>query len=259
MNLATAYDPALRTMAEPALRLEGVSVRYRVPHERLVSFKEYAIRRLKRTIAYDDFWALRDITLEVPCGEVLGIIGPNGAGKTTLLKVIARVLHPTCGRVQVHGRVAPLLGLGAGFDRELTGRENVFLNGVTLGFAERDLAARFDRIVEFAGLEDFIDAPLRTYSTGMAARLGFAVATDVKPDILLLDEVMAVGDARFKKKSSQRIADMLRQGTTVVLVSHAPSTILEMCTRAAWLDRGDLRAVGPAAEVVEEYQGTAGG
>ncbi len=240
--------------SEPVIRLENVSVRYRVPRERIPTFKEYAIRWLRRRIGYEEFWALRGVSLEVRCGEAFGIIGPNGAGKSTLLKVVARVLRPTMGRVRVRGRVAPLLELGAGFDTELTGRENVFLNGAILGYTRADIAARFDRIVDFAGVRDFIDAPLRTYSSGMIVRLGFAVATDVQPEILIVDEVLAVGDAEFQKKCAERIEDFRRNGTTILMVSHNLGAVQTLCERAMWLNRGEVQALGPAADVVQQYQ-----
>ena len=260
MSSPTVSDPlpsvraALASFGEPVVQLEGVGVRYRVPRERIPSFKDYAIRWLKRSLTYDDLWALRGVSLEVRRGESFGIIGHNGAGKSTLLKLLARVLRPTEGRVRVAGRVAPLLELGAGFDYELTGRENVFLNGTILGFNSADIGSRFDRIVAFAGLKEFIDMPLRTYSTGMVARLGFAVATDVKPDLLIVDEVLAVGDGEFQARSRERMATFRGEGQTVILVSHNLNSIATMCQRAAWLDHGRLRAAGPVNDVVAQYQ-----
>lgn len=256
MNTLIEYDLALeQRVAESAVQLDGIGVRYRIPSERVRSFKEYVIRRVKGTLTFREFWALKGVHLEVRHGETLGIVGPNGAGKSTLLKVIARVLHPTEGRVRVWGRVAPLLELGGGFHAELTGRENVFLNGALLGYSQQDIAARFDRIVEFSGLGEFIDAPLRTYSTGMVARLGFAIATDVKPDILIVDEVLSVGDMEFRKKSAERINDFRENGVTVLLVSHNLSSIPKMCERAVWLEQGEIRMIGPAAAVVNQYEG----
>jgi ABC-2 type transport system ATP-binding protein len=242
-------------MSELAVKLERVSVRYRVPHERIPSLKEYAIRWLRRRLRYADFWALHDVDLELARGEVFGILGPNGAGKSTLLKVVARVLRPTSGRVRVWGRVAPLLELGAGFDFELSGRENIFLNGTILGFSKADVASRLDRIVEFADLREFIDAPLRTYSSGMVARLGFAIATDVEPEVLIIDEILAVGDAAFQKKSTERIRSFRESGTTILLVTHDATALQAMCGRAMWLKRGEVEAVGPVEEVVAKYQG----
>jgi ABC-type polysaccharide/polyol phosphate transport system ATPase subunit len=253
VSAAPADEPA-----EPVVGLYDVSVRYRLPRERIATFKDFAIRWLKRRIVYDEFWALKDVTLEVRRREVLGIIGHNGAGKSTLLKLVARVLQPTTGRVTLRGRVAPLLELGAGFDYELTGRENVYLNGALLGFRTAEIDERFDRIVDFAGVREFIDMPLRTYSTGMVVRLGFAVATDIQPDILIVDEVLSVGDADFGKKSEQRIRELRDRSEAVLMVSHDLGVIKEMCQRVAWLDHGRLRAIGPAEEIVRQYLKTVG-
>jgi len=239
---------------EPVVLLDGVGVRYRLPRERIPSFKDYAIRWLKRSLAYDELWALRGVSFDIRRGESFAIVGHNGAGKSTLLKLIARVLRPTEGRVRVAGRVAPLLELGAGFDYELTGRENVFLNGTILGFSEADIESRFERIVAFAGLKEFIDMPLRTYSTGMVARLGFAVATDVKPDLLIVDEVLAVGDGEFQARSRERMETFRGEGQTIIMVSHNLTAVANMCQRAAWLDHGRLRVVGPVEEVVARYR-----
>lgn len=238
----------------PAVLLENVSVRYRVPHERTKSFKHHAIRWLKRQVIYESFWALDDVTIEIGRGEVFGIIGPNGAGKSTLLKLIARVLRPSRGRVRVFGQIAPLLESAAGFNNELTGRENVYIYSAVLGRRRSDTASRFDAIVEFAGLEQFIDAPIRTYSSGMLARLGFSVATAVAPDILIVDEVLSVGDAEFQERSTQRIEEFRRSGATIVLVSHDLEGVADLCSRAVWLEHGKLKATGPVGEVVEAYQ-----
>ncbi|MGH7307124.1 MAG: ABC transporter ATP-binding protein [Candidatus Rokuibacteriota bacterium] len=242
-------------MSDPVIALEGVSVRFRVPHERIATLKEYALRMASRRVRHEEFWALRDASLSVDEGEVFGLIGRNGAGKSTLLKVVARVLRPTAGRVRVRGRVAPLLEFGAAFHPELTGRENVFLNGTLLGRSRRQLAERFEGIVEFAELADFIDAPLRTYSSGMVARLGFAIATDVRPDVLILDEGLSVGDTDFQIKCTGRIREFREGGTTIILVSHEMAYVTEMCTRAAWIDHGAVKAVGPAPDVVRAYRG----
>jgi len=245
--------PGSAHIGEPVIRVEHVSVRYRVPRERILSIKDYAIRKVKGQIVIDEFWALRDVSLEVRKGEILGVIGHNGAGKSTLLKLIARVQRPSSGRVRVRGRVAPLLELGAGFDPEMTGRENLFLNGTLLGFTAADIASRVDRMVDFAGLRDFIDRPLRTYSTGMSARLGFASATDVQPDILILDEVLGVGDLDFQKKCAARLEELRRHGDAIIMVSHNVAVLRATCHRVAWLHHGELRAVGDAAQVVDEY------
>lgn len=231
-----------------AVNLEQVSVRFRVPHERIPSIKEYAISHLRRRLHYEDFWALRGLDLTVRRNEVLGITGPNGSGKSTLLKVVARVLRPTTGRVRVWGRVAPLLELSAGFDVELTGRENVYLAAATLGFGRRDVDARLGRIIEFAGLGEFIDAPLRTYSSGMMARLGFAVATDVQPDLLLLDEVLSVGDTAFREKSLARIQGFMESGSATLLVSHSHEMLRRLCSRVIVLQQGRIVQSGSPTE-----------
>jgi len=236
-----------------AIELGHVSVRYRVPRERITTFKEFAIRWVRRRVEYEEIDALSDMSIRVRRGESLGIIGRNGAGKTTLMKVIARVIKPTAGQVKVNGLVAPLLELGAGFDMELSGRENVFLNGAILGRSRREMQRRFDAIVEFSELGHFIDAPLRTYSTGMVARLGFAIATDVEPEILLVDEVLSVGDIEFQRKCTERIEGILRRGTTLVLVSHSPESIVQLCEQAIWLNEGRVVADGPARAVVEGF------
>ncbi len=259
LTVSEAAPPApAPDLGEPVIQLDAVGVRYRVPHEHIPSLKDYAIQWLKRALTWEDLWALREVSLEVRRGEALAVIGHNGAGKSTLLKLIARVLRPTEGRVRVRGRVAPLLELGAGFDHELTGRENVYLNGTILGYSEKDIASRFDRIVEFAGLREFIDMPLRNYSTGMVARLGFAVATDVRPDVLIVDEVLSVGDGEFQAKSRERMETFRAAGQTMLMVSHNMNAVLAICQRAAWLDHGRLRAVGPADEVVDRYRATLG-
>lgn len=236
-----------------AIDVRGVSVHYRLPRERIPTFKEFAIKWLRGGVVYDDLLALSDVSLRVRRGESVGIIGRNGAGKTTLMKVIARVLRPTEGSVAVLGEVAPLLELGAGFDMELSGRENVFLNGAILGRSRGDMLRRFDRILAFSELAHFIDAPLRTYSTGMVVRLGFAIATDVEPDILLVDEVLAVGDIEFQRKCTERIQAILGRGATFVLVSHSPDAILKLCEHVIWLDEGRVVADGPARQVVEAF------
>jgi ABC-2 type transport system ATP-binding protein len=237
----------------PMIELDNVSVNYEMPSEHVHSIKEYVIRRLKRKINFHQFHALKNIDLIVNQSEVMGILGPNGAGKSTMLKVIARVLRPTKGRVRLYGRVFPLLELGAGFDIELTGRENIYMNSAILGFNRVSTRARFDRIVAFAGLEEFIDTPVRNYSTGMVSRLGFAIATDVQPEILIVDEVLSVGDAEFQTRSSERINQFCKNGTTILLVTHDMHTIEKMCHRAIWLDHGQIKKTGIAQEVVAAY------
>lgn len=245
----------MTTVADlPSIRLEKVGVLFHLPAERIVSFKEYVLRRLSGRIGHRELWALRDIDLEVRVGETLGVIGRNGAGKSTLLKVISRVLRPTSGRVVVRGRTAPLLELGAGFHFDLTGRENVFLNATLFGYS-RDLVARnLGDIVAFAELEEFIDLPIRNYSNGMLARLGFAVATQFRPDILILDEILAVGDTGFQEKCLERIERFRSQGTSILLVSHDLDRVEESCERVAWIEHGRLIAMGTPGEVLGRYR-----
>jgi len=237
------------------IHLEKVSVKYRIPSERIGTFKEYIIRFLQRKLHFHSFWALHAVDLTVNQGEVFGIIGKNGAGKSTLLKVVSRVLRPTEGRVVVYGKIAPLLELGAGFHLELTGRENVYLNGSLLGYSRTEMNACFQSILDFSELHDFIDAPIRTYSSGMYARLGFAVAMAHEPDILIIDEILGVGDEAFQKKCADRIAEFRKNGTTILLVSHNMDAIQSMCQRAAWIDHGKIQVVGEPDQVVAAYRG----
>jgi homopolymeric O-antigen transport system ATP-binding protein len=236
-----------------AVRLEEVTVCYRRPHERIWSLKEYAIRRFQRRVVFDDFLALQNVNLSIGAGETVGIVGRNGAGKSTLLRVIARVISPAFGKVVVEGRLAPILELGLGLHSELTGRENVLLQGALLGFSRAHMKRRLTDIVAFAELEDVIDAPVRTYSTGMTARLAFAVATDVDPDILLIDEVLAVGDEGFQKKSKKRMESFRAAGKTVIIVSHNLKQISDLCPRAIWIESGALMCDGDAPSVVQAY------
>ena len=233
--------------------MENVSVRYRVPQEQIGSFREFLIRLLQRKIRFRSFLALDNINLKIKKGETFGLIGDNGAGKSTLLKVIAKVLHPTCGRIIAKGRVAPLLELGAGFHPELTGRENIFLNGAILGFNRKELEKIYPQIIEFSELGDFIDAPIRTYSSGMYARLGFSVATAYEPEILIVDEILGVGDESFQQKCADRIAQFRKNGTSILMVSHSMAKIEEMCQRAVWLDHGKIKIIGKPKDVINAY------
>lgn len=240
--------------AETVIRLEKVSVHYRLPEERIGTFKEYMIRILQKRVRYNKFLALNEVTIEIKKGEIFGFVGRNGAGKSTLLKVVSRVLIPTEGRVWIKGRVSPLLELGAGFHPELTGRENVFLNGTLLGHSRREIEDRMEEIISFSELGAFMDAPLRTYSSGMVARLGFAVATTWKPEILILDEVLSVGDEAFQMKCQQRMEQFRTQEVTSLLVTHSMSTVEALCTRAAWIDHGIIKAIGTPEEIIREYR-----
>ncbi len=245
----------LSSIAEDtAFFLENVSVSYHLPNEKIPSIKEYAIRRLQGKIKYNSFLALDEISMSVKEGEIFGILGRNGAGKSTLLKVLARVLYPTEGRVWIKGQVYPLLQLGAGFHPELTGIENVYLNAALLGHSKKEITEKLPAIAEFAEIGDFINAPLRTYSSGMMARLGFSVATAWVPDILILDEILSVGDAAFVEKCSNRMKEFRESGATILLVSHSIDMVAKLCQRAALLDHGKLVAYGDASEISEQYR-----
>lgn len=243
------------SIQDEIIRLQQVSVQYRTPHEKIGTFKEYVIQLLRGRIRYNVFWALHDIDLSINRGEVFGVIGRNGAGKSTLLKVISRVLRPTKGRLLLYGKIAPLLELGAGFHPELSGRENVFLNGALLGYSGKEMNACYDQIVDFSELHQFMDFPIRTYSSGMHARLGFAVATAHIPDILLVDEILGVGDEAFQNKCFDRINEFRRHGATILLVSHNLTQIESICQRVAWLNQGKIVIVGEPKEVISAYRG----
>jgi ABC-2 type transport system ATP-binding protein len=236
-----------------AVDVVDVSKRYRLYHERNQSLKASVMRG--RRARYEEFWALRDVSLQVPEGGAFGLVGENGSGKSTLLKCMARILRPDAGAITTNGKVSALLELGAGFHPELSGRENVFLNGSILGLGKKQLEARFDEIVAFAGLEQFIDAPVKNYSSGMYVRLGFSVAINVDPDILLVDEVLAVGDAEFQRRCGDKFAQLRSEGKTIVIVTHSLATVKEMCDGAALLEHGVIQAVGDATDVVDQYLG----
>jgi ABC-2 type transport system ATP-binding protein len=240
-------------MSQPILELRDVALRYRLAKQRIPSFKEYALHWLRGALVYEDLWALSRVSFTVAAGESVGLVGRNGAGKSTLLKVISGVLEPTRGSVVARGSIAPILELGTGFDYELTGLENVDLNALILGHRRREVTSRLAAIVEFSELDDFIRAPIRTYSTGMLARLGFSILTAWTPDVLILDEFFAVGDAEFALKCRDRIARLRAEGTTLIQVSHDPEIIRESCDRCLWLEGGEIRADGPPAEVLARY------
>jgi ABC-type polysaccharide/polyol phosphate transport system ATPase subunit len=235
------------------IAVKNVSLCYRMPAERVSGLKEYIVASLQGKIKYKEFWALDDVSFQVRKGEVLGIIGHNGAGKSTLLKVISGILKPTRGSVEVKGNVVPMLELGSGFDFDLTGRENIFLNGAILGYSEEFLKEQFDEIVDFSELRDFIEAPLRNYSSGMVMRLAFSIATVVKPDILIVDEILAVGDADFQKKSQERMMELMSGGTTVLFVSHNIDQIKQLCCQAIWLEHGRIRLYDQVEIICKEY------
>ena len=248
------HNKSLSPEENTAFILDDISVSYHLPDEKIPSLKEYVIRRLKGEIKFNTFLALDKVSLSVNEGEIFGILGRNGAGKSTLLKVLARVLSPTKGRVWIRGRVYPLLQLGAGFHPELTGIENVFLNGSLLGHTRQEIKEKLPEIADFAEIGDFINAPLRTYSSGMMARLGFSVATAWIPEILILDEILSVGDAAFVKKCSDRMKSFRESGATIIIVSHSIDMVADLCQRAALLDHGKLIAFGEAGEVSEKYR-----
>ena len=238
----------------PVIILDNVNVRYRTANEKIGTFKEYIIRLLRRQMQFKEFSALNNINIQVHEGESLGLIGRNGAGKSTLLKVISRVLIPSQGRVRLRGRVSPLIELGGGFHPDLTGMENIFLNATLLGHSRKDIESHIDEIIDFAELGAFIYSPIRTYSSGMVARLGFSIATTWKPDILIIDEILSVGDESFREKSSTRMTQFRSQGSTVILVSHNLFSIETLCSRAIWLEHGTIMADGEAKDVINTYQ-----
>ncbi len=236
------------------IEVNNISMCFNMCNERVNSLKEYLIKLIKKQLLFKEFWALQDVSFKIKKGEVFGIVGFNGAGKSTILKVIAGVLKPTKGSVIVMGTMAPLIELGAGFDSELTARENIYLNGAILGYSKKVMDEKFNEIVEFSELQEFLDIPIKNYSSGMIARLGFAVATLVQPDILIVDEILSVGDFHFQEKCEKRIHSIIERGTTVILVSHSIKQIEEMCDRVAWLDHGKLKIVGNVKNVCEQYK-----
>lgn len=233
--------------------VEDVSMMFRLYKEKVDDLKNFVIKKLKKQISYNEFYALNDISFQVKRGESFGMVGVNGSGKSTLLKIIAGVMKPTKGKVTIHGSVAPMIELGAGFDFDLTARENVFLNGAILGYDKNMLKDRFDEIIQFAELEQFVDVPIKNFSSGMITRLGFSIATIEKPDILICDEILAVGDYRFQEKCEERINSMLENGTTLLLVSHNMDQVERLCKNGILLSHGNNLCCGPIEEVCEKY------
>ncbi|MDY3988088.1 MAG: ABC transporter ATP-binding protein [Massilioclostridium sp.] len=227
---------------------------FNMSKEKLESFKEYFVKLMKRQLYFEDFVALDKVSVDIPKGDVFGIVGLNGSGKSTLLKVISGILKPTKGSVTVNGSIAPLIELGAGFDMELTARENIFLNGSVLGYSRKQMKERFDEIVEFSEMREFLDAPMKNYSSGMVARIGFAIATITRPDILIVDEILAVGDFHFQEKCERRISEMMSGGTTVIIVSHAIEQIERLCKHVMWLERGKVKMIGDVTTVCNAYK-----
>ena len=236
------------------IEVRNVTMQYQMANDRVSNLKEYIIKRLKRRMEYEYFTALDDVSFSVRRGEVLGLIGHNGAGKSTILKVISGIVKPTKGSVQVRGNIVPMLELGSGFDFEMTGRENIFLNGAILGYSEEFLKEKYDEIVNFSEIGQFINIPLRNYSSGMIARLGFSIATVVEPEVLIVDEVLAVGDANFQEKSKRRMMELMGGGTTVLFVSHGLEQIRELCDHVVWLDHGKVKMYGDTQAVCDAYE-----
>lgn len=235
------------------IKVDSVSVRFNQASEKVDNLKEYAIKLMKHQLMFREFFALKNISFEIMQGESWGIIGTNGSGKSTLLKTISGIIKPFQGTVEVNGVIAPLIELGAGFDHNLTARENIYLNGCILGYSEKYIRQHFDEIVEFAELEDFLELPIKNYSSGMSARLGFSIATFTKPDILIVDEILSVGDYKFQKKCQKRMEELLSEGTTLLYVSHNAEEIKARCQKVLWLEKGQIKMSGSAELVCEAY------
>lgn len=239
-----------------AVELRDIEMHFNMSKEKLDSLKEYFLRFATRKLMFEDFTALDKVSFDIPKGDVFGIVGLNGSGKSTLLKIISGILTPTKGTVQTSGTIAPLIELGAGFDMDLTARENIYLNGSVLGYSKKFMDEKFDDIVDFSEMHEFLDTPMKNYSSGMVARVGFAIATVTKPDILIVDEILAVGDFHFQEKCEARINSMINDDTTVIIVSHSIEQIERLCKHCAWLEKGKLRMIGDAQEVCNAYKNT---
>lgn len=237
-----------------AVKVDHVSMRFNLASEKIDSIKDYFIKRIKNNLKYNEFWALQDIDFEVKKGESVALIGLNGCGKSTILKTVAGVLKPTKGRVEVRGAIAPMIELGAGFDMDLTARENVFLNGAILGYNRREMQEFYDEIVDFSELKEFMDVPIKNFSSGMLARLAFSIATIGTPDILIVDEVLSVGDYRFQEKCERRIQKMMKADTTILFVSHSINQVKKICERAIWIEKGRIKDDGPSKIVGSEFE-----
>ena len=236
------------------IKAEHISMRFRLSADRISSMKEYVVRLITGRLKFKEFLALQDISFSVQKGEVLGIIGHNGAGKSTLLKVISGILKPSEGSVTVHGNIVPMLELGSGFDYDMTGRENIFLNGAILGYSKKFLESKCQEIIDFSELGEFIEEPLRNYSSGMMMRLAFSIATVVEPEILIVDEILAVGDADFQAKSKKRMMELMSGGTTVLMVSHTMSQTRELCDKVLWIEHGQMQGFGETKELCDAYE-----
>jgi len=240
-------------MTSPAMSVDGVWKNFRLYHERNRYIKAAMLRG--RRARFEEFWALQNVTLDVPHGATVGVIGSNGSGKTTLLKCLTGIYTPERGSITINGNIAALLELGAGFHAELSGTENIYLNGSILGMSKKEIDTKFDSIVEFAGLEQFIDTPVKNFSSGMVVRLGFSIATHVEPEVLLIDEILAVGDQAFQRKSTEKIEQFRREGRTILVVSHSLGLVQQLCDTVVWLDKGSVKMVGAANEVISAYTG----
>lgn len=241
-------------MKEKVVEVQDVSMHFNLMEEKVDSIKEYFMKLIKGKLLYNDFIALQHVSFSIYKGEIVGLVGFNGAGKSTMLKILAGVLSPTSGKVMVKGKIAPLIEVGAGFDPELTARENIYLNGAILGHSAQYINDHFDEIIDFAELKDFVDVPVKNFSSGMYARLGFSIATMVKPDILIVDEVLSVGDYRFQEKCEERIRKMIQDGVTIILVSHDIHLIENLCTKVIWLDHGVVKDIGKTEIICDEYK-----
>jgi len=239
-------------MSQPAVIVDDLSKKFRLYHERNLSLKSAVMRG--RTSRHDEFWALRNVSFEVEAGKTHGIIGSNGSGKSTLLKCLAKIYWPTSGSITYNGKMASLLEVGSGFHHELSGRENIFLNGSILGMSRKEIESKLDSIIDFSGVERFIDQPVKNYSSGMYVRLGFSVAIHVQPDILVVDEVLSVGDEAFQRKSFDKFLDLKREGKTIIMVSHLLDTVTQVCDQVSWIEKGVLRESGDALKVVDAYR-----
>lgn len=239
---------------QPAIIVDNVSMKFNLSKEKVDSLKDYIIKSIKKEIKYNEFWALQNVSFTVEKGDRVGILGLNGAGKSTLLKVIAGVFKPTEGSVTKHGKMVPLLELGAGFDQQYTGKENIYLYGAMLGYSKEFIDEKYDEIVKFSELKDFIDVPIKNYSSGMKSRLGFSIATVVSPKILILDEVLSVGDAKFRKKSEKKVLNMFDSGVTVLFVSHSLAQVQRICNKAMILEKGKLIAYGDIDTISKQYE-----
>ncbi|MGN2337054.1 ABC transporter ATP-binding protein [Clostridium cagae] len=240
-------------MNENAVEINNVSMMFNKSSERIDNIKEYIVKIAKRKLMFEEFWALKDVSFNIKRGEALGIVGLNGSGKSTLLKIIAQVMKPTQGSVNIYGSVAPLIELGAGFDMDLSARENIFLNGAVLGYSRGQMKEKFEEIMDFAELWDFVDVPVKNFSSGMVARLGFAIATCRIPDILIVDEILGVGDYKFQEKCEKRMNEIISHGATIIFVSHTIEQVQKLCNKVVWLSKGEMVMMGDVEEVCKQY------